>query len=928
MVSQSPPAKKDIQSLDVPDQISPNTDTADLTSTEAGQRWISCEDTTPPNDGAIEPKVVMPEDIVLPDDHSIPAQKLTIDSDLPSTEEQPPSPKGDRRAKKNPYKGKKERQGKDPEPDTDEAEGLRVWELSDQEWREHFAQLEEIPHREAVDLLQAGEVLRDKHLPFLNFFRLNFEQPLVFENCRITGFLARGTTFENDIVLRNCWIEERFRIGDARREHIDLHECSTLKGGIQLLNCRADDSFLILNTQIAGEVRFTRTQFAREVSLDKCQIANSVHFTGPGQATGCSLFRAHLDKDLNFADFTLHGNDKRPALDLKSSCILGSLVFKQCALTQRIELRRAELGRDNYVAWLTERTKLVEVDISEAIFRGEVKFEKCQFAGEFNACPPRHEHGHKKGRNTVFEGDFTFIECHFEEPCNFQNAIFKRYANFSHCNFGKGGHFNQASFGKEVSFWKSRADQSLHFRKAEFQAKANFGNCILAARSSFNEAHFQDEALFYEAQFNGDVFFSGATFDKRLKLNKVTCSGGLVLEKITIAGEINLLNSQIEDRLIMSSSQIGTLQASGLRIGTWFGLVDASVFGDVILNGCRIGTRIDPTQPAKEGIIPGSFYLDNTVLHRNLQAHSAEVKGTFSLEGISIQGEADLTQMRIGVDLVLSKGFFRNIVRLDKTDCKGMVASYLTRYRDEVSFNHLTSQDFGLGGSSFDQGFSMRNAKIERNLTLNNVDVDGKADLSKCQFDGIFFDNMLVDYLMIEREQIGPHLTSELRGNYKQAKHEYGILRQAFFVRNRYRDMDWAYYRFCQTNRKDKKLSWKHPIRSLLIFLEWLLLDLGFGYGTKPMNIAGVAFGVVAVVAVLFGLFPHGIADHNGTALTSIRWFDSLFLSVVSFASMEYTAFQPHPAHWLKYIAAFEGLLGIFLVTLFVATISRKIIRT
>ena len=133
--------------------------------------------------------------------------------------------------------------------------------------------------------------------------------------------------------------------------------------------------------------------------------------------------------------------------------------------------------------------------------------------------------------------------------------------------------------------------------------------------------------------------------------------------------------------------------------------------------------------------------------------------------------------------------------------------------------------------------------------------------------------------------------------------------------------MDWAYYRFCQANRREKS-------QSPLTFLEWVLFDLGFGYGTRPMNIALVALSLVLIFAGMFYAFPAGIADHTGAMIKSLSFLDSIHLSVLTFASMEFSSHQPHALHALKYAFALEGLLGIFLITLFVATISRKIIRT
>jgi hypothetical protein len=94
------------------------------------------------------------------------------------------------------------------------------------------------------------------------------------------------------------------------------------------------------------------------------------------------------------------------------------------------------------------------------------------------------------------------------------------------------------------------------------------------------------------------------------------------------------------------------------------------------------------------------------------------------------------------------------------------------------------------------------------------------------------------------------------------------------------------------------------------------------------MNIGAVALSVVCLFATIFYCFPMGIVGSEGKPLACIAPMDAMYLSLNSFACMDYGDSGPYFGHWLKYLFSMEGLLGIFLTTLFVATISRKIIRT
>ena len=789
--------------------------------------------------------------------------------------------------------------------------------VQEPQWIVQFAALPEMEHQDVVEQLQAGNVVKGYSIPFLNLKELNLEHPVLFEDCYLTGMAARGTTFQQGLCLRNCWVEERFVVGDTQKANPVIP--SSIQGHVRLEGCRFDGRFSIIQTEITGDFRSVGCLFAQPLSLDRCHILGQVSLSN-GKIFAFSLFRAVISKHLFVSKVTMKGTRKSPSLSLKRARLAGGVELRECTLEGNVDLSRIHVGESVRRALRMERCTLKRIFLNQAVFCGEVQIQDTTFLGFLSAEPLRSEHGHLIGRPATFEGDTTFGGCDFKGKCNFQSARFLEKVNFSHCLFHKGASFNQATFSKDASFWESESSASLHFRKAVFEGTANFGHTVLADRTSFNEASFAGEATFYDSEFKGDVFFSGAHFAGNLKLGRLRCKGGLILQNIDVEGQVNLLQSVIDDRLILSESRLGSLHAPGVQVGTWASLAEATVREDVILSGCKVGNKVEPTDDIQQ-YTPGSFYLDSAVFQGCLKMSNMFVLGNLSLENVNVHQEVELMGGRVDADLILSKGYFRDIVRCERSAVAGGLVAQLTRFRDEVSWNHITCKRVSLNASSFDQGFTMRGATIQDVLTLNNVDVDGKADLSKCSFQRFFFDHLLVDYLMIEREQLGDHLSSETIGNYAQAKNEYGILRQAFLVRNRYQDMDWAYYRFCQSSRKEKK-------KSFTTGLEWLLFDLGFGYGTKPMNIAGVALSIVLLFATLFSYVPQGITNSAKQALSHIGALDSIHLSVLTFASMEYSSELPHAGHWLTYFFAIEGLLGIFLITLFVATISRKIIRT
>lgn len=784
-------------------------------------------------------------------------------------------------------------------------------------WVVQFSALDGLTQDEVLTRLCSGQVLRGVALPFLELDECEISHPVVLENCRLAGLKAGAATFRQGITLRNCWVQERFVVSMLSKTF--LADDDKMKGSVRFENCRFEGPLELQNVRVGGDVRSSRCFFAHQVVMKHSHIEGQVSFSS-GTSHGLDLSRTLLNHHLFVSDMKMRGSRKYAALDLQKAKVLGGIKLQNCDAKANVDFSQSDVGENVDRALQIEQSTLLRMFLNQSVFRGDVKVQDSVVLGLLSALPPRAKHGQNVGRSAVFEGQVTFGKCQFKGKCLLQNTRFQDQVTLSHCLFENGASFHQATFAKGASFWKSLSHEGLHFRKARFQEQANFGHTVFADHSSFNDAVFQGEACFFETQMDGDVFFSGAYFAGSVNMTKLQSKGGLNLQNITVKGRICLARASVEGRLILSECELGEVYAPGLSIGSWGTLKQTTVHGDICLEGCCVGENLSP--PAKDvDYVPGSLYMDSLVCKGRLRFANASIQGTLSLLKANVCLEVELMNSRVEHELILSSGFFREIVRCDHLRCGKAIVANLSRFRGEVSLGRMECERVELNGSSFAQGLTMRNASVRGVVSMNNVDVDGRADLSRCSFKQIFFSDLLADYFLIEREQLGEHLSSEEIGNYKQASNEYGILRQSFLVRNRYQDMDWAYYRLCRSKRKQKQNRWAKAI-------EWLVLDLGFGYGTRPLNVAGAALCIVLAFAGLFFWSLQGDPSPVGQTLQSLDLLNAIHLSVLVFASMDYSSYQSFTENGLKYYVALEGILGIFLITLFVATLSRKIIRT
>ena len=773
---------------------------------------------------------------------------------------------------------------------------------------------------------------------FLNLDSVKLEQDWLLEGCYVTGIVARGTEFCGTVVWRDCLFAERVQMS-ARKEEAG-YVASQFHQGMQIEDCCFQDTFTLRTSEMEGEFACRRCQMDKAVVFDKTTFQEKVEFVGPGRIALCSFYQSKLLKGLRLEHYTIDG--EQCSLDLNKAKINGTLVISDCHLNQALEFKRARVTPEYDNAWEVENSVLANVDIRETQFFGKVQFYQVKCQGNFLADILRQEYGQKVGKATTFHDDAAFIATEFSGQCLFQGARFQKYANFKKCVLYHGGNFNGAEFNQVFSFWESQAHDSLHFRKAHFHGRSQIGKVVLAAKSSFNEAIFEDELLLYDIKVEGDIFFSKACFNSHCNIREVHVNGGLGLQKITVEGDFKITKLTIADRFILSESVInGSLVTSGLSIGTWGSIAHSIIQGNVDLSGLQTGVAIDDGDVPKveigdkrrkkekeEQVVPGTMYVTEAIIHKLVNLAGAKIKGQLCLDKVNMYEEVDASQMIIGHNLDLSRSYFRGVLHFGGLKCRGAIKSYRARYKEEVSFNGARCLEIYLNASSFDRGLTIRKAKVEGQICLHQVDIDGKADLFGCKFSEIFFKDLLVDHFLIDRKMLGEKLPSEQMGDYRQAANEYGILKQAFQLRSQYQDMDWAYYRFCRSQRKSNKFSFRRPLLSLLKFCDWLLLDLGFGYGTRPANIGGVALVIVVLFSAIYFLAPAGgIVDSSGNP-AAISYPQATYLSLIAFASMDYGDCVPAFAHWLKYLLAFEGALGIFLITMFVATISRKIIRT
>ncbi|MFP3904298.1 MAG: pentapeptide repeat-containing protein [Armatimonadota bacterium] len=236
------------------------------------------------------------------------------------------------------------------------------------------------------------------------------------------------------------------------------------------------------------------------------------------------------------------------------------------------------------------------------------------------------------------------------------------------------------------------------------------------------------------------------------------------------------------------------------------------------------------------------------------------------------------------------------------------------------------------------QGADLRGAKIEANADLRTADLSG-ARLAWAEIStGARIHDVTWaaegDVLEDERQARRTHSPQERLELLQQCAAAYRQIKQNYQDSGDYQRAGDFFLREMECRRAQMSISTPgHPPAPLLTrFLWWLMYSI-CGYGERPFQIAKSSALLVLLFAVLHGLA--GIRVPSGAYVVGpgLVWppdielvygfFRALYFSVVTFTSLGYGDLQPGPALG-KALAAIEVVIGVFCMSLFLVTVTRR----
>ncbi len=317
-----------------------------------------------------------------------------------------------------------------------------------------------------------------------------------------------------------------------------------------------------------------------------------------------------------------------------------------------------------------------------------------------------------------------------------------------------------------------------------------------------------------------------------------------------------------------------------------------------------------------------------------------------SLRRLTVRGVFRCDNLRTRGRLLVEGARFEGRVRFWEAHFQGWVEFKQCEFVEEADFRSSQAEEgFVLTGCHFRSNALFRGATVQKKWQADTSRFDGVLDLSKAKLhdfvylEGIeqgkgqtfAFTNALAERILIRSDQLAGRLASENAGDHAQAMQEYGLLKRAFEGLHRYEQEDWAFYMFKVNQRRGKARSWRNPWTKLGGLADWLLLDHGCGYGTKPLRAVRAALVIILGFALIYAIGIDSLnVEHPPFAGPKQGLGNRLMIGTLTSVSSFTSGFgdiRDAAQGWMNLPLIAESLLGTLLWGLFIVAFSRKVIR-
>ena len=649
-----------------------------------------------------------------------------------------------------------------------------------------------------------------------------------------------------------------------------------------------------------------------------------------------------------------HPPDDEAAVCMRGATIKGSVTLEDVVVTGHVDMHHATISGD----W-TERSVQVNGNCEAASVRvsGETRWWEVTTAGEINFYDATFTHNCLI-RSSTFHGE-----------ANFNDVKFLGEGNFSYCRFLGGCDYGVADFGEGAEFYNVEVEGDAIFDHMSANRWVDFTASHFHGRAGFERATFRDGVEFASVQFDQGGNFVAAEFGKHVSFSRVRCNGSMEFDHAQFGGRVDFRHSRLlADADFTRARFADTAFFQGTR---WLGtilFVEADFDGDLRFDDARFqlhdaegdegaDNRPRPARPADarmntpldcQGLhVYGKLVFDRAHVNADIVLDRADLEDNFNALDSIFAGQLSLQNGTVAGALRWNDASFHGAVRFNKTKLgsgllmRGIRADDLFDWTDaEILGPSSFAEAYFAGRNRFD------NTWVRGRFDLSNATFTEKLDLSTVRFEGkLVLDGIRSEHFIITRQQVEGRLYNEafaMQGGelgeyWEVVAREYAVAKRSFAMQTFYNDMDWAHHLYSRAHRKfrtwgainlRKESPEKWLLSGLMVarnVLEKWIVDWGSGYGTRPVRVLMFMLVVAVLFTPVYYGQPEAVFVDGRTGTLSLG--DAFSVSLGAEFAVGVDNISLTLEGWRRFLGMVEVVLGVGLLTLFISTLSRKMVQ-
>lgn len=534
------------------------------------------------------------------------------------------------------------------------------------------------------------------------------------------GAIANRLTLANSLFCGpinayKCQIYEQLSLNHSRIEGSASFDNAELQGGLELRNSKIEGSVNLNNVTIAGDLDLSQAEISGNLNLSQARILGNLKMSKTQIEGDCNLPQVQIEGEVEAQGL------KTESIDLGLATVGGHLLLSDITASQfncesihiegSLNLIFADIKNDvNCKAVNIEgETRIMGLDVgADVILKNSqinhlARIWQTEINGTLNLDSVDAQH-HLKISNSEVESDLILAAAELGSFTPISNVEIKGDLLVDTMNSTGVVVFNNITLRGDAKLRDISVEEYFRFSESHID-----GNCDLS------EARTKERTEFVDTRINGGIIATGAIIGQRLDIY-----GCHVSEAVQFIG------SQIGAFHINPDSVIGGLNLTGSRITHKpLDVTGIRVLGDVVLDEAVVEREARIDDVTTQTISMEKCSINGSLTATNLRVGYPLKSGLLEADQLSVDGNVDFTNARIGDDFRLTRATISGNFTLDSSWIRGEFRCGESHLCGEIVASNVNWDDVKLGGTTLGDDFLLFNATLSGGITAYQLTSKG-----------------------------------------------------------------------------------------------------------------------------------------------------------------------------------------------------------